>query len=376
MSPSGGLTRSQIENWDITHLETAATRWRASATEFEDLFAQHRQNVSGTDWEGTAKDAALDRLTADSSVVGRQGDVARSAGDLADESVADLRAAVQKVLTAIGEAEADGFRVAEDLKVIDTRRWDINTATERNRALAEHVENIRWNAEQLVQTDTLIGERLQVKATELEGITFDGADGGTIQAASFGGDGFKQWPFLDDDKPWEYNLDLTTRVWLDSPGKPSAGTIMSVDDVWKELNRCFNCNFPMGGAPAKLPKVGDQLPLEIERFGIHAADFPVEVTQIDKSANEINIEFATLPGHVDGEGSTIHFRFYESGGEVHLGIRGYIAHGPGTDEGWVGAPIRAGYGEVAKVTWQPYIDRLAANIAAAEGAVPVLTKGP
>lgn len=216
---------------------------------------------------------------------------------------------------------------------------------------------------------------MQAKAGELDGITFDSEGSGTVQAASFG-DGFKQWPFLDDDKPWEYNLDLTTRVWLDAPGKPSAGTVMSVDDVWKELNRCFNCNFPMGGAPAKMPKVGDQLPLEIERFGIHAADFPVEVTQIDKTANEINIEFATLPGHVDGEGSTIHFRFYESGGEVHLGIRGYIAHGPGTDEGWVGAPIRAGYGEVAKVTWQPYIDRLAANIAAAEGAVPVLTKGP
>jgi hypothetical protein len=104
--------------------------------------------------------------------------------------------------------------------------------------------------------------------------------------------------------------------------------------------------------------------------------FPVEVTQISKTANEINIEFATLPGHVDGAGSTIHFRFYESGGEVHLGIRGYIEHGPGTDAGPVGAPVRAGYTEVAKVTWQPYIDRLAMNIAAAEGAVPVVTKGP
>lgn len=83
-----------------------------------------------------------------------------------------------------------------------------------------------------------------------------------------------------------------------------------------------------------------------------------------------------LAGSVDGEGSTIHFRFYETGGEVHLGIRGYIAHGPGTDEGVLGAPMRAGYTEVAKVTWQPYVDRLALNIAAAEGAVPVVTKGP
>ena len=132
----------------------------------------------------------------------------------------------------------------------------------------------------------------------------------------------------------------------------------------------------MGGAPAKFPKVGNRLPLEIEKLGVHVADFPVEVTQISKTAEEINIEFATLPGHVDGEGSTIHFRFYETGGEAHLGIRGYIAHGPGTDEGALGAPMRAGYTEVAKMTWQPYIDRLALNIAAAEGAAPVVTKGP
>ena len=28
--------RSRIENWDIDHLETSATRWRASANEFEE----------------------------------------------------------------------------------------------------------------------------------------------------------------------------------------------------------------------------------------------------------------------------------------------------------------------------------------------------
>ncbi|MCG7611281.1 hypothetical protein MHN83_28300 [Mycobacterium sp. CnD-18-1] len=185
------MTRSQLENWDITHLEAAATRWRASAAKFEELFSRHRQNISGTEWEGTAKDAALDRVTADTAVVDRHGEVVRAAADLADSSVADLRAAAQKALTAIAEAEADGFRVSEDLRVTDTRRWDINSAIDRNRALAEHTENIRWNAEQLVAADTSIGERLTAKASELDGITFDGADNGTIKAASFG-DGFKQ----------------------------------------------------------------------------------------------------------------------------------------------------------------------------------------
>ncbi|BBN50939.1 hypothetical protein JPH1_54140 (plasmid) [Mycobacterium avium subsp. hominissuis] len=80
-----------------------------------------------------------------------------------------------------------------------------------------------------------------------------------------------------------------------------AGTVSSIDDVWKELNRCFNCNFPMGGAPKELPKVGDELPLEIRTAGQKLLNFPVKVTQIERTANDINIEFTTLPGHVDGE---------------------------------------------------------------------------
>lgn len=186
MSPaaSGGAVpaRSQIENWDITHLEPSATRWRASATEFEDLFSQHRQNISSTEWEGTAKDAALDVVTADTTVVSRHGEIVRSAADLAATSVGDLRAAQGATLTAISEAEADGFRVSEDLSVTDTRRIDISTMADRYTALNEHAENIRWNASQLLATDTLIGQRLAAKASELDGITFEleGGSGGTI----------------------------------------------------------------------------------------------------------------------------------------------------------------------------------------------------
>lgn len=203
MSPAAanpGLTRSRVENWDIGHLEVAAARWRASADEFEELFSQHRLNIAGpggTEWEGTAKDAALDRVTADSAIVGRHGDVVRAAADLADASIADLRAAQRAVLTAITDAEADGFRVAEDMRVTDTRRYDIATILDRNRALAEHADNIQWNANQLLATDTLIGQRLTAKAAELNGIRFDGE--GIIRAASFG-DGFKQSPFDDDPR--------------------------------------------------------------------------------------------------------------------------------------------------------------------------------
>lgn len=174
-----------------------------------------------------------------------------------------------------------------------------------------------------------------------------------------------EWPFAGEDAPWEYNLDLRSRIHL-TDGTPAA-SLATVNDAWKELNRSFNANFPMGGAPAVLPKVGDRLPLEIKVAGEQLANFPVEVTQLAKTADEINIEFVTLPGHVDGPDSTIHFRFFQEAGELHLGIHAVVTHGPGTDPGMVGAPLRAGYTTIANVTWQPYIDRLVTNIAAAQG---------
>ncbi|WP_235623940.1 hypothetical protein [Mycolicibacterium goodii] len=336
------------------------------------MFDQHRQNIAapgGTTWEGDAKDAAMDRVNADCAVVGRQGDVLREAANLAENGSHDIKAAKGKAVEAISAAENDGFRVAEDLRVTDTRKYDIATVVQRNKALAEHAEDIRWAAQQLVQTDKLVSDRLQAKATELEGIRFDDeGEAASVQAASFGS--VPESPrFPLPEKPWDYNLDLTTDLKV-SGGK-SAGEGITVDDVWNELHRCFNCNFPMGGAPKQFPKVGDELPLEIKMAGAKLANFPVKVTQAEKTGSEINIEFETLPGHVDGPGSTIHFRFFEQGGEIHLGINAHVTDpGPGTQPFPVGPAFRAGYTGIANLTWQPYIDRLADNIQQSRGVVP------
>ncbi|WP_234790780.1 hypothetical protein [Mycolicibacterium wolinskyi] len=243
MSPAGPSegsipTRSQIDNWNTTHLENAAGRWRASATESEELFELQRQNVAapgGTEWEGTAKDAALDRITRDMSVVRAAGETVRAAADLAATGAGDLRAAQRAALEAIAEAEADEFRVGEDLSVTDTRRVDISTMAARHTAAIEHAENILWNAEQLLQSDKLIGSRLRASAAELESLRFDGEGDGSLPA-----DGivhavdFKQWPVFDEDKPWEYNLDLTTGIFLDAPGEPSAGMFqLQLSDGWR-----------------------------------------------------------------------------------------------------------------------------------------------
>lgn len=170
-------SRSEVEVWDSSELDAAATRWRAAAGAWEAAFEQHRQNIlapGGTTWEGDAKDAALDRVTADISVVRRQGDVHRVAADIAVRGSEDIRGARSRVLEAIAEAEQDDFTVGEDLSVSDNRAYDEETAAVRLTAATEHAEFIRWRAEQLVATDALIGQRLQANAAELEGIRFEG----------------------------------------------------------------------------------------------------------------------------------------------------------------------------------------------------------
>ncbi|OLP00994.1 hypothetical protein BVU76_17990 [Mycolicibacterium porcinum] len=176
-APAPLPTKSEVENWDASYLDTAAASWRTAATASEGAFDQHRQNIDspgGTTWEGKAKDAALDRVTADVAVVGQQGGVLREAATLAENGAHDIKAARDKAVEAITAAENDGFTVADDLSVTDGRRYDITTIVERNRAAAEHAEDIRWAVEQLTQADKLVGDRLQAKAADLEGIRFEG----------------------------------------------------------------------------------------------------------------------------------------------------------------------------------------------------------
>lgn len=189
-------TRSEIAGWRTDHLASAAARWRAAADKADNLFDQHRNDVGGADWSGTARDAAYDRVTTDAGVAQHHGQVQREAAQLAEQGRGDIQAAQTKALEAITEAEGDGFNVSEDLKVRDGRRYDIITIQSRNLAAKEHAENIQWHAEQLVQADSLVGHRLQEKATELDGIRFGDS---TIQAASWGG--FKQDGNADDWQP-------------------------------------------------------------------------------------------------------------------------------------------------------------------------------
>ncbi|OBG83843.1 hypothetical protein A5733_19650 [Mycobacterium sp. NS-7484] len=169
------LTRSQLEGWDTTYLAEAASRWRQSAAESEELFEWHRQNMcapGGSEWSGAASEAARERVSTDAAVVRKQGDIQREAAEIAENGCRDIRLAVAQVLDAIAAAEADGFHVSEDLKVRDTRRIDVTTLATRYTASREHAEDIRWYSERLTQADIYLGQRLEDKALELADVSF------------------------------------------------------------------------------------------------------------------------------------------------------------------------------------------------------------
>ncbi|WP_078292958.1 hypothetical protein [Mycobacterium sp. D16R24] len=351
-------TKTEIANWSNDHLRTAAEQWDKQADEAEQAFEQRRDNTTapaGTEFKGKAADAAYDDAVNDLTIVRRQSQGLRDAATVARNGKQELDELVRGVIQAIQEAKRDGFNVSENLTVTTGHGGD-GSAT--SNAAQQHQDFIRWRAGQLVAAEQRIAQELHLKADAL-----DGGNGDPTVQMMGGHDKKPQFPPFDPLPKWEYDLDLSTGVKIidDRTHPTSAGAGISMDDVYNELKRCFNCNFPIPGAPHDFPKVGDELPLHVGPGGVQG--MPVKVTQIDKTSDAINIEFVTLPGHADGPGSTIHFTWHNQDGDLRLGVHSVVTSpGPGT-EGWpLGPVIREGYRTIGWGTWQPYIDNVTRHI--------------
>jgi hypothetical protein len=381
-------------SWGTGHLTEAADYWEGFADRLESGFSEVHNLIRASGWEGQAYDKSEARSAADKDKATEVADWLRTAAKAARAGASNERAAQSCLRYAVEDAWDAGFNVDDDGTVKDVGSGGSAAERATRQAQAEALAgNIRQQAVQLVGLDTQIGSGITTALGDLTGFTFDEPTGissddtvvrdGTDERFDGQQRGHAQQvdhttplpeapgqPF--PEAPWDYQLDLTSSdVLTDEPLLPSAGSSVSIDDVWNELNRCFNCNFPIGGAPKEFPKVGQELPLEIKVAGVKQ-NFPVRVTQIENTSEEINIEFVTLPGHFDGPDSTVHFRFFRQDGELHLGIRGHITGGPGSLPGPLGAPWRGFYGRlIAPQTWQPYINNLTEHISKAQGHVPV-----
>ncbi|MCH9729565.1 MAG: hypothetical protein K0U84_07815 [Actinomycetia bacterium] len=119
---AASLSLSQIQSWDVEHLEEAAQRWSSTAQLWEDSFESiHRGslNPGGTVWEGEAAEAAQQRTFADLVKVRGLAEVLREASSTARWGASNLQYAQRNALTAIEAAQAAGFTVGEDLSVSD-----------------------------------------------------------------------------------------------------------------------------------------------------------------------------------------------------------------------------------------------------------------
>ncbi len=180
---SGGLPRlSEVQAWDTMHLTAAAQWWMDAATRWEDGFAEVvRQSFTpgGSAWQGSTAAAAQQRADADRTQVNRVADRLRAAAAVARSGAADLGAARQRVLSAVGATRAAGFEVLDELAVTYLDDGSSATTSAARRALAESLARDIWQrAADLAATDRDVAQRITVSSSEIHGLSFGpGLDG-------------------------------------------------------------------------------------------------------------------------------------------------------------------------------------------------------
>jgi hypothetical protein len=107
------------------------------------------------------------------------------------------------------------------------------------------------------------------------------------------------------------------------------------------LQTCFNCYFPVPGAPRAYPVQGQLLPLRILAIG----NFECKMGPTFTGTNYRAFEFFATKNHVDGYGSNITFEFMLVGGQSQLVVSGYVVN----DFFTIG---QGGYVLGAGATWQ------------------------
>jgi hypothetical protein len=149
---------------------------------------------------------------------------------------------------------------------------------------------------------------------------------------------------VTSDPNWSYTFDTMVNTTLGVGGLRVS--YRSPAYVTNLLKACFNCYFPILGAPKTYPYVGQTMPLQIQLpiLSFITKPAPVKVSAV----YSYGWQFIALPGHVDWVGSAITFQWYaDFNGRLHLSVVGSIANpnpcGFGTDDACrVTYPVIAG----------------------------------
>jgi hypothetical protein len=169
-------TLSQMQAVPSAQLREAARTWRAAATRWEEVFARLRDDAAQKAvWQGAAADAWEGRSYGDwVKVVGKSGRLHEAAG-IAELGADRFDGASEHALNAVACARADGFRVAEDRSVTDTRTSGSREERAARQVLAhEHAAYIRHCAAGLAAVNAETSAGLLAAADGLGAISFDG----------------------------------------------------------------------------------------------------------------------------------------------------------------------------------------------------------
>jgi hypothetical protein len=175
-TPLPSLSLSQIHAWDTEHLETAAAHWTSTAARWHDGFSAVAAGITrpaGTDWEGSAADAASMRSERDRVQVLGLVDRLHEASTIARTGAADLVAAKSRALASVDDAMRAGFVVAEDLSVRDP----LTVASKPMRLVRDtqsyaFAADIRAQSTILAATDQAVASRLNTIAAGFTGFEF------------------------------------------------------------------------------------------------------------------------------------------------------------------------------------------------------------
>lgn len=122
--------------------------------------------------------------------------------------------------------------------------------------------------------------------------------------------------------------------------------------AWHLVHQCFNCYFPVDGAPKNYPSMGEHLPLTVGWFGVGNFNCIMDVSYYAPQYGIYGFRFISAPGHIDGEGSSIDFQFISTGGLNVISVDAWVVNDfPG--------PIKDLYIIGAEASWTEFGSNLA-----------------
>jgi hypothetical protein len=158
-------TLSQIRDWDVEHLISAADHWTATADRWESTFAEMHLQAHSVAWEGAGATAMRDRVTADRAYATSKADQLRQAASVARRGAGDISATQQRVMYVAEDAQNTKFHVGENLSVTD--KLNVRSAAQRAARQAQaqaFAADIRSRVAELVALDTEVAANIAAAA--------------------------------------------------------------------------------------------------------------------------------------------------------------------------------------------------------------------